>query len=226
MNYRHEQKFILTEARRQLLETRVRTVMCPDEHMKKDAYTVVTLYFDDLRDSCFYEKEDGIGQRSKYRIRLYDHDPGFIRLEKKIKVRGKVRKETALLTQEECRRMMKGRIPRPAEGDPETKQRLLCEMRAGLFRPKSLVVYERTAFADRAAGIRVTFDQNIRSTLKTSGFLGETIRACPQLPTGCSVLEVKYDQILPGYLVRQMETGDLLRTSYSKYENSREDLKL
>jgi hypothetical protein len=43
----------------------------------------------------------------------------------------------------------------------------------------------------------------------------------PVLPAGQHVLEVKYDGILPGFLVKAMDMGDLQRTSFSKYTYSR-----
>ncbi len=60
-----------------------------DPHARPDGtYTVHSLYFDDWRDTALREKIDGLPRREKFRIRYYNGDLSFIRLEKKSKVRG------------------------------------------------------------------------------------------------------------------------------------------
>jgi len=49
-------------------------------------------YFDTPADKALMEKIDGVDNREKIRIRLYNHDDSFIKLEKKIKVNGKYHK--------------------------------------------------------------------------------------------------------------------------------------
>ena len=42
---------------------------------------VRSLYFDDLNDSYMQENEDGIDNRRKFRIRIYEGDTSLIHLE-------------------------------------------------------------------------------------------------------------------------------------------------
>ena len=43
----------------------------------------------------------------------------------------------------------------------------------------------------------------------------------PSLPPHTHVLEVKYDEFLPDYLVQVMDLGDLMQAPFSKYVYSR-----
>jgi len=68
--------------------------MKPDAHAGEDGrYTVRSVYFDDHSDSCYYDNEDGVNNRKKFRIRLYNGDPEVILLECKQKVNGRNHKE-------------------------------------------------------------------------------------------------------------------------------------
>ena len=46
-------------------------------------YHVRSLYFDDIHNSGYYEKLNGVGKRKKYRIRIYNHSNSVIKLERK-----------------------------------------------------------------------------------------------------------------------------------------------
>ena len=49
-------------------------------------------------------------------------------------------------------------------------------------------------------------------------FLNERVYGCiPVLPKGMHVMEVKYDELLPDIIARQLETGKLKKTAFSKY---------
>ncbi|MDE6184461.1 MAG: VTC domain-containing protein, partial [Lachnospiraceae bacterium] len=87
--YRHEYKYVCNAMENAILKTRAQGILKRDEHAGPDgAYTIRSLYFDDLEDRCYYENESGIGERDKYRIRIYNGDISRITLEKKSKERG------------------------------------------------------------------------------------------------------------------------------------------
>ena len=48
-------------------------------------YRVRSLYFDNYNDKVLREKIDGVNEREKFRLRLYNDDTSFIKLEKKVK---------------------------------------------------------------------------------------------------------------------------------------------
>ena len=77
--------------------------------------------------------------------------------------------------------------------------------------------YDRTPWVYRTGNVRVTFDENIRSSGQTEAFLEQDFLRRPIMPAGQHVLEVKYDDFLPDYIRQVLQIGVLSRTSFSKY---------
>lgn len=107
---RHEYKYVCNAVQRAILKTRAQGILERDEHVGADGfYKIRSLYFDDLEDTCYYENESGIGERDKYRIRIYNRNCNCIMLEKKSKFRGMTIKLSSRITEEQCRQMMAGK---------------------------------------------------------------------------------------------------------------------
>lgn len=221
MKYRHELKFLVSEAELIMIGYRLKLLMGRDSHQKEGVYTVRSLYFDDMQDSCARENEDGVDNRKKYRIRIYDGQDQMIRLEKKIKYRGMTSKLGSRISREACLSYMQGKVPPFKTDGSEVEKELYGEMRMKGMHPVSIVEYERTAFVEPRGNVRITFDRNISGSGMTEGFLDGIFTAVPLLPKGRHVLEVKYDQFLPEYLAQALEIGTLQRTAFSKYYYAR-----
>lgn len=218
MDYRNEIKYIVSEMQLALLENRIRNLIAPDSHAGADGtYQIRSLYFDDYDNSCYNENETGTDPREKFRIRIYNGDPGRISLELKQKEHSMTRKLSCLLTEGQCRELMAGR-PLPADpAYPPVLQKLNLLMRTRLMRPKVIVEYDRTPFVERLGNTRVTFDRNIRSSDAVLSFLEKRIPGRPVMPAGKQILEVKYDEFLPDYLYRNLQLSHLRQTAFSKY---------
>ena len=92
--YRYELKFLCTQLQIEMLCAQLDVLMEKDPHSGADGlYTVRSLYFDDYGNSAMKQKEDGLDERKKYRIRSYlsGMDERF-RLEIKYRNRDKIRK--------------------------------------------------------------------------------------------------------------------------------------
>ncbi len=221
MDYRHELKFLVSDIDLEIIRYRLLPLMDLDTNQNGSLYLIRSLYFDDLNDSFKRESEDGIDNRSKYRIRLYNGDDSFIRLEKKTKLHGMTRKESAVLSRDECLQYMGGRCPSIRNDDHQIKKELYClEKMRGMY-PKSIVEYERTAFVEKKGNVRITFDRNLSGSGKVDSFLDKAITTTPLLPKGQHILEVKYDELLPQYIARVLQIGTLHQISFSKYYYSR-----
>ena len=86
------------------------------------------------------------------------------------------------------------------------------------MKPKIIVAYERTAYVHPSGNVRITFDRNIMGSRELNSFFdGHLSGLIPVLPTGYHVLEVKYDEMLPDVIAKQLEIGNLRRTAFSKY---------
>lgn len=221
MDYRHELKFLVSDAQLQLIHYRLKLLMGQDRHQKESAYTVRSLYFDDFYNSCVEENESGIDRRRKYRIRIYDGNDETIKLEKKIKYRGMTKKVSREISRKDCLVYMSGRAPQLTADSTELEKELYAEMKTRGMHPVTLVEYERSAFVEPRGNVRVTFDRNISGSEAIERFLDKSVMAAPLLPKGSHVLEVKYDELLPEYIAQALEIGALQRSAFSKYYYAR-----
>ena len=60
--------------------------MKPDAHASGGRYRITSLYFDDIYGTGYNDKLNGVLNRKKYRIRTYNFDKNFIRLEEKRRI--------------------------------------------------------------------------------------------------------------------------------------------
>lgn len=218
MDYRNEIKYIVAETQLVLLKNRIGHLIEPDRHAGPDGqYRIRSLYFDDYYDSCYTENEIGTDPREKFRIRIYNADPGRISLELKRKQHGMTQKLSCRLTEEQCRTLMAGRPLRPDSSYPAVLQKLNLLMNTRLLRPRVIVEYDREPYVEPLGNTRITFDRNIRSSDAVGLFLEKSVPARPIMPAGKHILEVKYDEFLPDYLYRNLQLSNLRQTAFSKY---------
>ena len=109
VKYRHELKYLISAAQIPLLKSRIAAIMRLDPHAGADGkYIIRSLYFDDYKNRCYYENENGTDPREKFRIRIYNHSPAVIHLECKRKERGKTLKTSAGITMEQVNQAIEG----------------------------------------------------------------------------------------------------------------------
>ncbi len=101
--FRHEIKHFINISDYYVLKSRLSAVTKPDPHTGIDgSYKIRSLYFDNLQDKALREKIDGLDRREKFRIRYYDDDFSYVKLEKKSKIRGLCEKKTAPISKAQC----------------------------------------------------------------------------------------------------------------------------
>ena len=216
--YRHEYKYLCNAAQSAILKTRAQAILAKDDHAGPEgAYRIRSLYFDDWDDRCYYENESGIGERDKYRIRIYNGDSTRITLEKKSKNRGMTLKESCLIGEELCRQLMRGEAAVIRADMNKTQKQLLTEMQVKSMRPVVIVDYLRYPFVEPNGNVRITFDKDISSSNDIDRFLDSEITVRPVMEEGWGILEVKWDAFLPDHLKRSMELESLMWSSFSKY---------
>ncbi len=216
--YRHEYKFLIDARQKAVLYSRIKNLIPVDSHAgENDTYWIRSVYFDDMFDSCFNESEDGINERAKYRIRIYNVEGSRISLERKTKKNGMVCKESAKLTRSQCDSLIAGKAFPIEEDMPEVLKQFLVLMLTKGFRPKAVIEYERIPFIYKDGNVRITFDDNITSSLDTDRFFERDNVRYPILAKGQSLLEVKFDEYLPSFIKNNLEIGSLMQTSFSKY---------
>jgi regulatory protein YycH of two-component signal transduction system YycFG len=108
---RHEHKYPLDFIEYQILKKKLAIVLKPDEHAGPDGrYHIRSLYFDDFKNSTLFEKQSGIANRSKYRIRIYNYGDQIIKLERKTKFNQYIRKDCVRLRREDADRIISGDV--------------------------------------------------------------------------------------------------------------------
>ena len=87
-------------------------------------------------------------------------------------------------------------------------QGMLFEMRTRVLQPKTIVIYNRVPYIYKAGNVRITFDRNICSSHEVCRFMENDVIARPILPCGQSVLEVKWDEMLPAFIKSHMQLDE------------------
>ena len=215
--FRHELKYLITSAQVQMLSSRMRGIAPLDSHACGGSYRIRSLYFDDYDDRCFYENENGVDPREKFRIRIYNGSAQRVTLECKRKERGKTLKTACPLTLEQTKRLMEGVPLGNIAQQPPLLQKLTARMLTARMRPVVMVEYDRVPYVYRLGNVRITLDTNISSCSDVGRFLEPEIPRRPILPLGQQLLEVKYDEFLPDHLYRSLSLNNLSQSAFSKY---------
>lgn len=224
MEYRVEDKYDCDEMEMKILQARVGAVLRADDNQKDTlGYRITSLYFDDLYDTCLHDTVSGVAMRRKYRIRIYNNSLDTIKLEVKYKRYNKVHKQSVRISREQMEAFLHGRCVEDAgvsEDNPITIFNTAISQRG--LRPRVIVEYDRKAYVFRSGNVRITFDRNIKSSREVFGFGTKNLTFTPLRETD-GILEVKFDEFLPGFIAQLLELGDMNQTSYSKYRLCREN---
>jgi hypothetical protein len=222
-NYRHELKFEIPYGEYVAMRSRLRLIMKADPHVNEDGrYRIRSIYFDNSEDKALREKIDGIAKREKFRIRYYNDDLGFITLEKKMKVNDLCLKYDARISEEECRKILKGEIDWMRFSDNELIKEFYAKMRFQRLKPRVLVSYTREPYIFQAGNVRVTFDSQIRTSLYSRDFLEKEVNDISATDTPqYMLLEVKYDRYLPDIIRNIVQIRGARQQAFSKYGTCR-----
>ena len=221
MIYRNEIKHIIDPADRAAIIANMRQVAQLDPNVgPTGTYLIRSLYFDNLTDKAMREKIDGVNEREKFRIRYYNGDTSFIKLEKKVKRNSMGYKVTAPMTAEEAQRIVEGDTTWMATSGRALIIELYSKMKSQLLRPKTIVDYTRTPFIYKPGNVRVTVDENIRTGLRCIDFLNPD---CITVPAGEApiLLEVKWDGFLPTIIKDAVRVNGRRAQAFSKYAQCR-----
>ena len=215
--FRHENKYFISQAGYELLRTRLAALMQTDANAVRSdgTYLIRSLYFDDFCQSGLIDKSDGIQNREKFRIRFYNNDPSFIRLESKQKWTDLTRKESARLTRRQTEALLHGDCWSLYDSEDPLLRSFYLKMRTRLLRPVVLVDYEREAYLFR--DVRITFDKNLHSGRYYHGLFDPDFPTVPVFPDDRMILEVKYDDCLPDCVFQLLHGVSAVRCAISKY---------
>lgn len=222
--YRHELKFILNSTHAEILKHRLSLVMKVDTNSINDdnTYFIRSLYFDDIKDTAYYEKIDGTEKRKKYRIRIYNFDDSFIRLERKDKNRDLTHKTQMKITKEECLNLIEGKYSQEMMLREDLLGEFVREMKTKKLVPSVIVDYKRLAYTYPVEDTRVTFDENIRSGRYNYQLFEKDFISYNVLEENETVLEVKFNNVMPKHIASIIMTIPSIRQAISKFALCRE----
>ncbi len=215
---RHELKYFITPAEMTVLRGILTPVMQLDPNGNEhNEYHIRSLYFDTINDDTLEEKIAGVGNRKKYRIRIYNFSDKVIKLECKSKYGDLISKQSVSIPRELAEQLI--------AGDPDGLQRMrhpllhdvYREMRTRLLRPAVIVDYVREAYIHQAEEVRITFDKQVRTGLYSVDLFNPQIPTYPVFDDPVEILEVKFDEFLPSYLQSILSGITAQRSAISKY---------
>ena len=216
--YRYEQKYMLNFAQYRELAPVLGALRSRDKHGgEAGEYMIRSLYFDDMYQSAYEEKQSGVYARKKYRIRIYNCLDNVIHLECKYKQGAYISKESLPLTRREYQRIMEGDCGFLLKKDSQMGREFCVDYLSRLLRPKVIVDYEREPYILEAGTVRVTFDKGVRAARAGEDLFDRNIPAFSAIPPDRMIMEIKFTGYLPERVRRIFQVRNMPQTSASKY---------
>ncbi len=216
---RHEMKYPIDLLQYQVLQRKLRLLLKPDSHAepKTHQYSIRNIYFDDLKETALFEKEAGVYQRKKYRIRIYNHSDSLIKFERKSKVNQFILKESCRITRKEAEQIIAGSYDFLAKSLQSLLKEFYLENRCNLMRPVVIVEYEREAYVHPYGNVRVTFDTNLRTEVGAANFFDQNLCTTKIVDQPSVLMEIKYDEFIPSFICGLFPDSIVPRMAFGKF---------
>jgi len=222
LKFRNEVKHYINLSDYMSMRSRLMKIMKLDKNSNsKGEYKIRSLYFDNIKNKALMEKINGVNCREKFRIRFYNDDHSFIKLEKKSKINSLCNKISEPISKEECKKIIRGDIDFLRQSDKGLFLELYSKMKSELLKPRTIVDYTREAYVYRAGNVRITFDKNIRTGIHSKNLFDMNLPTVSAIDNRYIVLEVKYDEFLPEIIQHVIQTNDRRSNAISKYAAAR-----
>jgi len=226
---RYELKFFVPLHRLDALVRYVRPYVEPDPHAKLDQhglprYTIQSVYLDTERLRFYHEKQDGVMNRRKFRVRIYGSPSDASRafLEIKFRDNTQVSKDRIAVPLSDARRIFAHLAAPELPGLSPPQARMLVRYLAAYdtlaLRPVVNVMYDRTAFVGRTDDtVRFTIDIQLRWQDQRGAAMLFEPRSVLPIPLPGAILELKFNRLMPEWMRRVVRDFDLRQESISKY---------
>ena len=216
--FRHEYKYVLPYGEMLNLRKELESILKLDQG---GSYIVRSLYFDDFNDRDYYDKQGGEMIRKKIRLRIYDINNNYAKMEIKGKYDYHQLKESLVISKEDAKKIINGDYECLLLMDNDLAKRLYIYLQSG-YRPKVIIEYDRIAFITTTT-TRITFDYNIKKSIDFEHFYTNDINYLDITDPKDVVLEVKFDRFLEPYLSKILNKYVSRYQSVSKYVMGRNE---
>jgi len=216
MPLRHELKYYINPMEYHLLSRALDRVLYrdPNGDPERNEYHIRSLYFDTFNNQALLDKVNGVRDRDKYRLRIYNLSDDLIRMECKTKIGSLISKRSLAIPRALSEQLMAG----DPTGLERTRSGLLQdvfrEMTLHLLHPVVIVDYVREAYLYPVEDVRITFDKQLRSGVASCDLFNAEVPTVPPIGDAQMILEIKYNQMLPPFI------RDLVNTYVPRSQNS------
>lgn len=221
LNFRRfEFKYVIPSKLADIFIGSISSFVIPDPYIKqKNFYNVSSIYLDSPQLLCFYEKQNGLKNRKKYRLRFYDENPtpqsvSFLEIKKRVDsviIKDRIPINAKLLEKINLTSWKKITQNHPAFFHEFYKDYHLLQLR-----PKIFIKYKRKPFFSKNnPHFRITFDYDIKAA-KINKINGNK-NYFKNILHETTVMEVKFNGVLPNWFGNLIKNNNLQRGSFSKY---------
>ena len=219
---RNELKYYINRSDYEYMKFVLQRLMQQDENQHdSDGYFIRSLYFDDCFDTSVEEKLAGVEFRDKYRIRIYDCDQSWAKLERKRKNNKYVQKTSAIISREEAYRLMDGDCEFLLQKDDKGARSLYYDFKRKYLRPAVIVDYTRDVYKLDYNEIRITFDKCLRNNTVDFDLFNADLITHPLQRKDVIIMEVKFNSCLPSWFRDLLRFESATSSAISKYCQSR-----
>ena len=218
--FRKELKYSITDNDFYVINHNLKDLIEKDINCKGEYYTISSVYFDTYNKTSYRQVKDGISDRWKYRIRYYNYDSSFIKLEKKHKTNSLTNKRSIIISKKDLTDILSNKVKIKSTNPPLLNE-LIAKMQTELLRPVICVEYDRIPYVYKIGNVRITLDFNIRYTNKFNNLFSKNKRV---RHLEDKLLEVKYNELIPDFIRFRLELNHLEQTSFSKFNNCMDNL--
>jgi hypothetical protein len=225
---RREIKYIISEEQALAVRAYLSSYLEPDEFAagKPDnSYAVHTLYLDSNNLATYRAANFGDRNRFKLRIRYYDDKPESpVFFEIKRRINDGIVKQRARVRREAVRSLLVGEPPAPEHlfawhpqhwADLLDFWQLVERLQAA---PRAHNAYLREAYVSaQESNVRVTIDRAVRIGPEFGGELGLTIDEGVEVFANVVILELKFTERMPTWLIEMVRGFDLKSSGAAKY---------
>lgn len=223
VSYRHEIKRLLSPAQACLLKQRIDAMLHPDSYCADTGdYKIRSVYFDTVTDSAYTDKENGICDREKIRIRFYNYKDDIILLERKIKRENLIHKESCPISREMAEAISKGDFSGLGSLNYPTAAYVYNLAHAKGLHPVVVVDYVRAAYVYPVGDMRITFDSALCSgdTYIPLWERGNTFDVLGEQ----TILEIKFQKYFPVHIRNLLNSVPGDNMALSKYVLCRQNI--
>ena len=219
MNFRNELQDYTNYAHYLIIKSKISKILTLDKNCYENSceYKIRSIYFENFNDKVLKEKLLGLNQRDKFRIRLYNNNDTFIKLEKKSKINGLCKKISCNITKQEVLKIINNDIDFLVKSNNELFQELYFKMKTEFLKPKTIVDYDREAYIYNVGNVRLTFDKNLKTGIVSQNIFNNELETINPINKDYIIFEVKYNEFLPDIILNLIQLGERTKTSISKY---------